>query len=60
MTIYTLRSEPDLFDLDAWRARLAELRADPQSDYRDTLIADAEAHIRAIGGTPEKTAPEAA
>ena len=60
MTIYTLRGEPALFDLDAWQARLVELRADPQSDYRDTLIADAEAHIRAIGGTPEKSATEAA
>ena len=33
MTIYTLRGEPALFDLDAWQARLVELRADPQSDY---------------------------
>lgn len=60
MTIYTLRGEPDLFDLNAWRARLAELRADPPSEYRDTLIADAKAHILAIGGTPEKSAAEAA
>lgn len=50
-----LRGEPDLFDLDAWKARLAELRADPPSDYRDGLIDDAEAHIRAIGGNPVKS-----
>lgn len=60
MAIYNLRSEPDLFDLDAWQARLAELRGDDPSTFRDTLIADAEAHIRAIGDTPEKPATEAA
>ncbi len=57
--MYILRSEPDLFDLDAWQARLAELCRDAPSEYRDLLIEDTEAHIRAIGGTPEKSPAEA-
>lgn len=60
MAIYNLRGEPDLFDLDAWQALLADLRGDDPSEFRDTLIADTEAHIRAIGGTPEISATEAA
>ncbi len=50
---YVLRSEPPLFDIGAWQARLAELRSDDPSEHRDTLIEDAEAYIRAIGGTTE-------
>lgn len=59
MAIYNLRGEPALFDLDAWQARLAELRGDDPSEFRGTLIEHAEAHIRAIGGNPQKTAQEA-
>lgn len=55
-----LRPDPDLFDVAAWQARLAELRAEEQSSLRDAKIEYAEAHIRAIGGTPEKLATEAA
>ena len=55
-----LRHEPDLFDLDAWQSYLVELRGDEPDEYRDMMIEHAEGHIRAIGGTPEKTATEAA
>lgn len=58
--MYILRGEPDLFDLTAWNARLAELRADPASEFRDALIDHAEAHIRAITDTPQILAPDAA
>lgn len=57
--MHVLRPEPDLFDLDGWHRRLAELQADPQDDTREAQIAHAEAHIRAITAPPEKTAPEA-
>ena len=59
MAKYIMRGEPDLFDLAAWKVYLAELRTDDPSEYRDTLIAYSEAHIRAIEGTPEKSATEA-
>ena len=55
-----LRPEPHPFDLDAWMALLAELRAEQPSGLREAQIEYAEAHIRAIGGTPEKSATEAA
>ncbi|WP_193668270.1 hypothetical protein [Paracoccus kondratievae] len=55
-----LRPDPDLFDVAAWQQRLDELRAEQPSSLRDAKIEYAEAHIRAIGGIPEKSAPEAA
>ena len=55
-----LRPDPDLFDVAAWRQRLDELRAETPSSLRDAKIEYAEAQIRAIGGTPEKSATEAA
>ena len=54
-----LRPDPDLFDLDGWRQRLAELQAEPQDVWRDASIAATEAHIAAISEPPQNTAPEA-
>lgn len=55
-----LRPDPALFDLAGWKQRLAELRADPvQDEWQQGLIDHAEAHIRAIGETPDKTPAEA-
>lgn len=54
-----LRQEPELYDLPAWQKRLAELRSDPSGEFRDGLIEDTEAHVRAIGGDPEKLPAEA-
>jgi hypothetical protein len=54
-----LRPDPDLFDLAAWRQRLAELQAEPQDAWRDAMIDHAEAHIAAISRTPEKSPLEA-
>lgn len=55
-----LRPEPGLFDLQGWKQYLAELRADPvQDSWQQALIDHAEAHIRAIGTDPKKTAAEA-
>lgn len=54
-----LRPDPDIFDLAGWQQRLAELRAEKPSSLRDAKIEYAEAHIRAIGGTPGKMAQEA-
>ena len=54
-----LRPTPDLFDLDAWERRLAELRLDPPSAFRDDLIMETEAHIAALKQTPEKSPQEA-
>jgi len=55
-----LRPEPALFDLQGWKQRLAELRVDPVQDgWKQALIDHAEAHIRAISATPEKTPAEA-
>lgn len=51
-----LRPDPDLFDIAAWQARLAELRAEEQSSLRDAKIEYTEAHIRAIGGPPDQSA----
>lgn len=47
-----LRADPDLFDLDAWRGRLEELRREPQSAGRDARIDHAEAHIGALMTPP--------
>lgn len=55
-----LRREPDLFDLDAWQSYLDELRGGEPDEYRDMMIEHAEGHIRAIGGTPQKSSAEAA
>ena len=55
-----LRPDPDLFDVAAWRQRLDELRAEAPGSLRDAKIEYAETHLRAITGTPEKMAPEAA
>lgn len=57
--MFALRPEPDLFDLSAWRQRLAELQADPESPVRAMMIEHAEAHIAAISAPPQKTAAEA-
>lgn len=54
-----LRPDPDLFDLDGWRQRLADLQAAPQDQARDMLIDHAEAQIRAIATPPEKSAAQA-
>lgn len=54
-----LRPDPDLFDLSGWRQRLADLQAAPQDQARDMLIDHAEAHIRAITNTPEKSPAQA-
>lgn len=55
-----LRPDPDLFDIDAWREHLDELRAEPPGSFRDARIEYAEAHIMAIGKPPEKSPVEAA
>ena len=55
-----LRADPPLFEISAWRDRLAELRTDAPSDYRDGLIFQAESHIAALEATPQKKPPEAA
>lgn len=44
-----LRAEPDLFDVQGWRDRLARLRQEPPDKWRDVLIQHAEAHLAAIG-----------
>ena len=59
MADFFMRAEPDLFDADAWMAFLAEYRNDPPSSFRDMVIADAEAHLRALGVDPQKIAAEA-
>lgn len=55
-----LRADPPLFDISAWRAWLAELRADAPSAFRDGLIFQAESHIAALEANPQKKPPEAA
>lgn len=56
-----LRPEPDLFDLQGWKQRLAELRADElQDEWQQALIEHAEAHIAAIEGMPPQRPTEAA
>lgn len=54
-----LRGEPHPFDLDAWRAYLAELRSDPQDSHRDSMIAVAQTHIGMLESLPLETAPVA-
>lgn len=58
--MFILRGEPDLFDLDAWKQRLAALQADPQSAYRDALIDDTQAQIDAIEDWGRRTPADAA
>lgn len=51
-----LRPEPDLFDLQGWKERLADLRADGlQDEWQRGLIDHAQAHIEALeGGSPQR------
>lgn len=55
-----LRADPPLFDIPAWEAWLEELRADPPSGFRDSLISCAEAHIAAISKPAPKAPADAA
>lgn len=55
-----LRSEPHPFDLNVWRAYLADMRAEPKDAHRDTMIAHAETHIGMLEGLPKKTPADAA
>ena len=43
-----LMPDPDLFDVAAWQARLAELRADPPDDFREGLVEYVLLHLAAI------------
>ncbi|MFE3838879.1 hypothetical protein [Pseudogemmobacter sonorensis] len=54
-----LRADPDLFDLGAWRARLAELRAEKPSDHRDAMLEYTENHITMLLTLSPKTAAQA-
>lgn len=49
-----LRMQSCLFDIAAWRALLAVLRAEPPCTGRDLLIEDTEAHIQFIRSSVEK------
>jgi hypothetical protein len=54
----SLRQDPPLFDLAAWRVRLEELRAEPESKLRDDQIWYAQGRIAALEAAPEKTPAE--
>lgn len=54
-----LRSEPELYDLPAWKRRLADLLSDAPEDQSVTLIEDTKAHIDALERVVEKRASEA-
>lgn len=56
-----LRPEPDLFDLQGWKQRLADLRADAlQDEWQLGLIDHAKAHIAALEGDASQRPTEAA